>query len=137
MRRLFLGILCIALAACGSDKTTGPDVDLSFVGNYSLSQMNGTNLPFVMLQSGQASISMTSDRLSIADGGTWSENGTTKTVENGQTSNDAWSDHGTWLRSGNNIVLSSSVNTNTDYRGTFSKDRLTLSDGAFTYLFVR
>ena len=70
MRRLFLGVLCIALAACGSDKTTGPDVDLSFVGSYSLSQMNGTNLPFVMLQSGQSSISMTSDRLSIADGGT-------------------------------------------------------------------
>ncbi|HEY9461721.1 MAG TPA: hypothetical protein VIR54_01465, partial [Vicinamibacterales bacterium] len=117
MRRLFLGVLCIALAACGSDKTTGPDSNLSFAGTYSLRTINGSNLPYVFLQSGQTSAIMTDDAITIADGGTWSEQGTLRITTNGQTSNQVYSDNGTWLRSGNSLALYSNPYNNTAYSG--------------------
>jgi len=138
MRRLFLGLLCVVLAGCGSDKTTGPDVDLSFVGTYHLRTINGSNLPYTLAQSGSVSLQIVADAITIADGGTWSESGTQKTTANGQTSTDVYGDNGTWIRSGNSIALHSSIYNNTAYSGTFSGSALTLTDAfPLTYVFNR
>lgn len=136
MRRLFLGVLCIALAACGSDKTTGPS-EPSFVGTYSLKTLNGSPLPYIFLQSGQTSLAVTSMQMVIADGGSWSLTTGFQTTANGQTTTDTGTNSGTWLRTGDALALYSTVNDNTPFTGSFSSNRLTLSDGSYTYVFLR
>lgn len=138
MRRLL--VLAFALvAACGGDKSTAPPpVDLSLVGTYTLRTVNGSNLPFVFLQSGQTSYSVLEDRITIADGGTWSESGTSRTTINGVSANDVYADNGTWIRSGNGLVLVSSVYRNNAYTGTFTASTLTVVDpDGFRYIFSR
>lgn len=138
IRRTLLSwaILCAAVA-CGSDSTSPPPVDLSLVGTYTLRTVNGSGLPFVILQSGQTSVSVTEGRITIADGGSWSETANLRTTANGQVSNQAYADNGTWLRSGNGIALSSAPNRNTAYSGTFTSNQLILNDGTFNSVYQR
>lgn len=137
MRRMFLGALLVVLAACGSDTTTGPDVDLSFVGTYTLRTIDGSKLPYVFLQTGQDAAAMTASTIVIADGGTWSEQSEFRITDNGQTETQVVSNNGTWFRSANNLILTSTLHNNTPYSGTFSTNQLTLSDGSLTYVFSR
>lgn len=138
MRRFALTFLLATLAACGSDATSPPPVDLSIVGTYTLRTVNGSNLPFVFIQSGQSSFSVVDDKITIADGGTWSENGTARTTTNGVVTNDVYADNGTWIRSGTSLVLVSTPFRNNAYTGTFTSSTLTIRDpDGFSYIFSR
>src|SRR5579862_8534773 len=78
MKPRLIVLACAALMACG----TTTDVSTQFIGTFFLQSVNGNSLPFVVTQNGTSSTSLTSDQLTIADGGTWSETGIERTVVN-------------------------------------------------------
>lgn len=135
MRTLRFIAVCVLLAGCGADKVSGPDV--SFTGTYAVRTINGGALPYVLLQSGTSSLSLASAQFTIADGGSWSENTTFRSIQNGQTTTDVGANHGTWLRSGNTISLYSTVNNNTPFSGVLSSNQMTLFDGMLTYVLTK
>ena len=134
MRRLVALLALVTLSACGSDSTTSPN-SAAIAGTYSLKTVNGSALPF-LIQSGTNSVKITSDAITIADGGTWSENGAYTQTINGQTSNQVVSDGGTWVRAGTQLTLVSS-DSSTSYSGTFTGSSLNLGDGTLSFVFSK
>lgn len=137
--RSIRSLLCVAvfLAACGGD-ATGPDSGFSFVGTYTLVTVNGSGLPYVALQSGQSSISIVDDRVTIADGGSWAEQGTLRVVTNGQAATQIYSTSGNWVRSGNSLSLIATGYSAPAYSGSFSSRQLNFVGGSgTTYIFAR
>jgi hypothetical protein len=115
------------VAACGGDSATSPTAT-NFAGTYTLRTVNGSNLPYVLLQNDTKTVTIMDDHITIADGGTWSEDGTLRVVTNGVTTTLVSSDDGTWVRSGNSIVLHSTTANLTAYSGTFTDTSLSLTD---------
>jgi hypothetical protein len=126
MKLRLIVLACAALMAC----TTTTDVSTEFIGTFSMQSVNGSPLPFVVTQTGTSSTSLTSDQLTIADGGTWSETGIERTVVNGQATNNTYADNGTWTRSGSSLVLYSIPSNDTAWSGTFGTNTLSLSQGS-------
>ena len=136
MHRAVAIIMLFSLAACGSDATSPTAV--TFAGTYSLQTINGSKLPYVVLQQGTTAVTITADQLTIADGGTWTESGTLQTTQNGQTTTQVGGDNGTWLRSGSSLQLNSTKNGNIAYTGAFSSNRLDLfTSGGLEVVFTR
>lgn len=135
MRKLIALVALMATAACGSDSPTNPN-NASIAGTYSLTQINGNPLPFT-LQSGTTTVVVLSDVMTVADGGTWSENGTYRVTQNGSTSTQTLADGGTWTRAGSGVSFYSTSQAATSYEGTFTGSGFNLSDTSFTYAFAR
>lgn len=136
MRRMWILGLAV-LAACGgsSDAPTSP-TQVTFAGTYTLQTVNGQKLPFVIAQSGTNAVTLTSASLTIAAGGTWSDQFNYTQTTNGVPSAQTATENGTWVRSGSNLALDLSTGT-LDYSGTFSGNTVTLSDGTFTYVLTK
>ena len=127
MKLRLIVLACAALMACSS--TT--DVSTEFIGTFSMQSVNGSPLPFLVSQNGTSSTSLTSDQLTIADGGTWSESGIERTVDNnGFATNNTYADNGTWTRSGSSLVLYSIPSNDTAWSGTFGTNTLSVSQGS-------
>jgi hypothetical protein len=135
VRRLVLLLALATLGACGSDASTGPDAE-PIEGTYSLRTLNGATLPFT-IQSGPSSLTLTSDVITLAGNGSWTESITYRQIINGQTTNGTESDGGAWVRAGSNVTLQSSVNGGTAYSGTFGNGSLTFTDGGVVVVFSR
>ena len=128
LRVAFIGVLAATVvAACGSDSAASPTA-ATLAGTYDLQTVNGSSLPYVLLQSETKSVTILDDHIVIADGGTWSEGGTVRVVTNGVTTTEVSTDAGTWVRSGDGIVLHSTTADLTAYSGTFTSTSLSLTD---------
>lgn len=130
--------VCLLLAvACGGDGPTQPTVDDSFIGNFSLRTINGQKLPYVIVQQGANSVTVTEDHVSITNGGTWTEVATYSVVTNGSTVSQVGGSGGTWTRSGNQLALTSGTTNALEYTGTFSNGTLTMNGaGSTAFVFV-
>ena len=123
------------VAACGSSSMAPNMTPLA--GTFTLRTVNGSQLPFVV-QSGEPSLTIVADVITIADGGTWTETGTFRVTENGVTNPAVVSDGGPLVRSGSSISLQSSGSGKIAYSGTFTNMQLTLTDDIpLTYLFSK
>lgn len=76
MRRLFLSLLVVAIVGC--DRSIAPltlaPTDTTVAGSYGLVQVNGHSLPIVdAVRTNTSEYDLTSDRMIISTGGTWSE----------------------------------------------------------------
>src|SRR5215212_10307686 len=98
MRRLFAALAFVALAACGSDSSTNPNND-TVEGSYSLRTVNGQPLPYTVQANGNTLV-LTSDVMTIAAGGSWTEVTSYRLTSGGQTTDEVDADSGTWTRSG-------------------------------------
>lgn len=130
-------VLVLAVAACGGDNAGVAPLDVPFTGTYTLKSVNGQNLPAVITQTASTSVSVVSDTLTIADGGTWTEHRIVETTSDGQTSRQFVPDGGTWLRAGNVLNLTSTENKLTAFSGTFTGTQLNFTDFAYPYVFTR
>ena len=136
MRKLFAMVALAALVACGGDSVTNPSAD-QVTGTYTLQSIDGDQLP-VTYQSGGNSLTITSDVLTVADNGTWTETYSYRQTINGQTSNGTGADGGTWTRAGSNVEFYSNQLDDFAYFGTYNNNRrLDLSDGLSDYVFTR
>lgn len=133
MRHLLAGFVLVASLACGGDSSTNP-ANASIAGTYRLSTVNGSALPYT-LQSGLTKVVITSDVLTVADGGTWSETTSATVTVNGQTSSQVVPDGGTWTRSGSSVTFNST--TTHGATGTFTRSGFNLSDGTNSLVYVR
>lgn len=134
MKKAILALAFVgALAACGSDSPTSP-ASASIAGTYHLQTINGSALPFA-IQSGTNVVVVTNDVITVADGGTWSEQATFTLTSNGQTTSQVVSDGGTWTRVGASVSLNS--NSTSGYAGTFTGAGFEFFDSSFTYVFSK
>ena len=135
MRRLVALLALVTLGACGSDSGTGVNSD-NLEGTYSLRSINGTPLPYTV-QSGLNSVTLTSDIITIASNGSWTETILYRQTVNGVTTNGTEADGGMWVRAGNDVSLESNITQGTAYSGTFSNGTLTFDDVGFVVVFRR
>ncbi|MEO6528817.1 MAG: hypothetical protein ABIP93_19525 [Gemmatimonadaceae bacterium] len=135
IRRLLLLLTLATLGACGSDASTSPNAD-AIEGTYSLRTVNGLALPFT-IQSGANSVTLSSDVITIASNGTWTEAITYRQTINGQTTNGTEADGGSWVRAGSNVTLRSAQDGSTAYSGTFGNGTLTFTDDGVIVVFSR
>jgi hypothetical protein len=102
MRRL-VALLALATAvACGGDSTS-PSATVT--GSYSLRTVNGSPVPYTVIQIGADKYEIVSDVVTINEGGTWSETGTDRTTQNGQVTNGTITDGGTYTLNGTAITF--------------------------------
>lgn len=127
MRKLLAVLAFTTFAACGGDSIANPNSD-SIEGTFSLRTVNGSPLPYTF-QSGTNSFTLTSDVLTVASNGSWTESIAYRQTINGQTSTGTDADGGSWTRAGGSVNFRSSVSGSTAYNGTYSANTLTLDDG--------
>ena len=135
MRAVALCAATICIAACGGDSPTSP-ASASLAGTYQLKTIDGSPLPFTY-QSGVNKVVITSDAITVADGGTWTETGHFTMTYNGQTTDQVISDGGTWTRAGTGVSFYSAQPGTVTYSGTFTGSGFSVSDAAFSYTFGR
>lgn len=138
MRPYMMPLLVGLVIAIACDDSTSAVPATPFIGVFTLQTVEGSGLPVTLVQSGNSSVSLLADQLTIADGGTWSEQFTRKVVTNGQLGTQAGVDSGTWLQKGSTLTLFSRLNNDIPYNGTFAGNALTLDipEGS-TFLFVK
>jgi hypothetical protein len=136
MRRLIaLLVLAVTTAAtaCGGDSSTNPNAAIG--GTYTLKTVNGSPLPYILVQSGTSKFEITDDVVVLTDAGTWTESGHTRTTENGVVTTDAFVDGGSYSRSGTAITLVSSASGSIS--GSVANGTLTISDVGLVAVYQR
>jgi len=93
MRRFVVLLAIATLAACGGDSSTSPGV---VTGSYSLRTINGSPLPYTLIQIGADKIEITADVIILNEGGTFTETTSERTTENGVVTTERW--WGRWKR---------------------------------------
>ena len=129
-------LAALLLCACGgsASQPTSP-ASASIAGAYHLVSINGKALPFTY-QAGTATIVVTSDVLTVADGGTWTESSAYSQTVNGVTSSQTMVDGGAWSRLGTTVSFAN-ANKVLTYSGQFTGSGFNLSNPSFSYVFAR
>jgi hypothetical protein len=122
-RILLVAALALVSACGGGDDPTSPND--SFAGTYTLRTINGSNLPYTVVQVGADKLEITDDAITLNDGGTWTESGHYRETENGVVTTTSIVDAGTYTRTGTAITLASP--TTGTVSGTVSGGTLTVS----------
>jgi hypothetical protein len=106
----------------------------SIAGTYHLVSINGNALPFTA-QAGTTTIIVTSDVLTVADGGTWTESGAYAQTINGVTSNQVVTDGGAWSRLSATVSFAD-ANKVIAYAGQITGSGFNLSNTNYSYVFT-
>ena len=69
-KRILPVLLTIAVMACGGDKATGPNADVT--GNYTLQTANGNSVPAVVYLDTQEKDELTAGNINLNSDHTWS-----------------------------------------------------------------
>ncbi len=137
--------LCAALvwiAACGSDSTTNPGGGgnpgpNSPVGNYSISTVNGKNLPVALYADGNYTYEVTTGTLGLTSDGKYSLISTYRQTMPGDVEIFVDSTGGTWALAGTTISLTDGADGSTG-QITWASNQLMFAivDGKVTNTFV-
>jgi predicted small lipoprotein YifL len=94
----------VILAGCGSDgpPNAGP---ASVVGTYTLRTINGSPLPYTVVQFDDNKVEVMAYALTLEAGGTWTESGTVRVTEGGTVTTLPSANTGTYTLTGNVISL--------------------------------
>jgi len=135
LRRSIALATLATLAACRSASTAPKSQFDSIAGTWHLKTVNGSPLPWG-IQTGATRVSLTSDQLTITDGGTWSESSTFSVVVDGAASQQqVKSDAGTWTRVGAQVTFKSPTSGTSN--GTFTGSTFVMTDAAGTAVYSR
>ena len=126
-------VASLAFALGCHDRGTDPNARVG--GSYSLRTLNGSPLPYIVLQSGTYKYEIIDDTIVLSDAGTWTEAGHDRTTSNGQVSMDVVSDGGTFTRTGTAITLDSPATGSIS--GSVSNGTLTLTDTGIDAVYVK
>lgn len=108
MKRALLILLCaFAWVGCGDDSTEPVEIS----GRYELRTVNGSNLPYTVLQVGTTRIEILSGFLNLNGDGTFSSSLTTRTTQGTSTSTTSDTGSGTWTQTGNQLSFRESDGT--------------------------
>lgn len=100
-----LALVATLLAASGCGDTSGPDGG-TLAGTYTLRTVNGSDLPFTLLQVGtELKVEVISDVVTLTANNTFSEVFTTRETENGVVTNDTTTTTGTFTVTGSLVQM--------------------------------
>ncbi len=133
--RLSALTLAVALAACATDKTTGPTGG-TLVGTWRLQSINNVALPFLLAQSGTNTLELMSDAIAAVDGGTFTDSTVVRSTVSGAATIDTLSSTGRYVLNKATATFTfdsdSSVAT-----GTLNGSRLTLNESGVALVYTR
>ena len=129
-RWLLLSIGALGVG-CGGGDSTGPDD--SVAGTYSLRTVNGSNLPFIVLQVGADKLELTADVLTLTDAGSFTQITTFRVTEGGQVTTSTVADAGSYTRTG--TAISATFNSGGTATGTISGGTITVAQDGFSYVY--
>jgi hypothetical protein len=103
MRRLALCLATLVAIGCGGgDDATAPASN-SIAGTWALETVNGAALPFVVAQSGANKAEVTSDVLTLAEGGSFTQSTQVRLTQSGTVTTQSASEAGTWTLTGTSV----------------------------------
>jgi hypothetical protein len=132
MRRFVALLAFAALAACGGDSSTSPGV---VTGTYSLQSVNGSPLPFTVIQIGADKYEIISDVIVLNEGGSFSETTNDRTTQNGVVTTSTITDAGTYTLTGTAITLVSTQSGTIN--GSVNNGTLTLTDQGVVAVYAK
>jgi hypothetical protein len=106
-RALFILLCAFAWVGCGDDSTEPQDIS----GRYELRTVNGSNLPYTVIQVGNSRVEILSGFLNLNGDGTFSSSLTTRTTQGTSTSTTSDTGSGTWTQTGNQLSFRESDGT--------------------------
>lgn len=125
-------VMLLALAGCDSD-STGPDAN-AHVGTYTLVTVNGSPLPFVVVQVLNDKIEVTKGSVTLNADGTYSDRVTLRATEGGSTTTEEEASTGTYAMNGTSVSFIETSSGET-YSGSLSGDDLTVIVEGFTAVY--
>jgi hypothetical protein len=129
----YLLLLSLSAALACSDSGTGPS-ESSVAGTWNLRSINGTSLPFVIVQTGPDKLELTADVLTVTSSGTFTQMTTFRLTENGQTTSQSVPDAGSYVLNGTNVTFQFQSDGSVG-SGTLSGETLTVSTTGFSYVY--
>ena len=134
MRRLFLLLLPLALACGDDDSTTQPT--LAFLaGTWDLQSVNGSPLPYVVLQTSTSKSELMSDVITVTTTGSYTQLTTVRNTLNGQVTTQTGNGAGTFTLNGTALTFQAS--NGTSGTGTVSGTTFTLPLAGSSYLYKK
>jgi len=112
MRNFIIALALVAASAC-SAYSTSPSV--SVVGTYKLQTINGSPVPYVVVDNATAKLEFLDDQVTLTESGTFTQIGHSRRTEGGTVTTATISLAGTYTRTGTAIVLRSGVDGTSDY----------------------
>jgi hypothetical protein len=134
MRFMACALLIVA-AACGSDGPTQP-TSASVAGTWSLQTINGTPLPYVVVQTGVDKVELTSDVITAVASGSFTQITQVRITQNGQVSTQSIPDAGSYSLSGTAVTFTFSSDGSTG-TGSLSGNTLTVASDGFAYVYKK
>ena len=134
MRKLLLSLVLATAVACGGDSTS--PVTASIAGTYKLQTINGSPLPYIIVQSGTDKVEFLDDQVVINDGGTYTESGHVRTTTNGVATTESIVDAGTYVRTGTAITFHS-TSDNTDTPGSINGNSITVVSTGLSAVYAK
>jgi hypothetical protein len=138
MRRLVaLLLVCAALvtpAACVVDISplTGPT---SVAGKYTLRTVNGSPLPYTMMELGDDKYEITAGTLTLEEGGTWKQSGADRMTEGTSVVTSTFEVAGTYSRTGP-VLTFVSEGTGT-FSGSVEGDKVSVSQDGHVAVYTK
>jgi hypothetical protein len=125
MRSRFLILSVVFAFACGGDGSTGP-TQVSVAGTWNLQTVNGSNLPFVVAQTGTDKVELVSDVLTAVPTGSFTDITTIRNTVNGQVTTESEADAGSYTLNGTAVTFTFNSDGSTG-TGSISGNTLTVS----------
>jgi hypothetical protein len=127
-------LVCLTLfvAACGGDSTAPGTTTIA--GSYALQTINGSPLPYAVVQVGADKVEVLNETVTLSEGGTFTQQGSVRLTENGVVSTQSYSDAGTYTRNGTAIsfFFNSDGSSGT---GTVSGNTITVAFSGFSLVY--
>src|SRR5262245_12353114 len=105
-RRLAVASVAVGVIGCGGDgRVPSAPSDDDITGQYSLSTVNGQDLPYLMDEQEAYKIELTGDFVTLAASGSFTQMTRVRVTEGGVATTEYRPDAGTWTRSGTAITV--------------------------------
>lgn len=136
MRRLaVVALVPLFLLACGGSDSTGPE-SITVAGTWNLQTVNGSPLPYVVLQIGADKIELLSDRITAVESGSFTQLTQFRVTESGVVTNESLSDAGSFTRNGNAVTVFFNSDGSTA-TGSISGNTFTVGVDGTAYVYKR
>ena len=137
-RQSMLASALAVFAACGSDDSTGPE-ETNIEGAYTLTTINGQQLPVVVEQQGSDRAEVTQGTVTLNADRTFSDVIQLRFTISGQVTSETDAANGTWTRTGSTVQFNPTAPAgSTPYSMTWDgDDRLTQTFQGFTLVYER
>ena len=131
--RFLACLLLVAVAACRSDGPTD-HTPVSLAGTWRLQTVNGNGLPFVVPQTVVDKMEVTSDALTVAASGTFTQETQIRTTESGQVTTETVEDAGSYTLNGTAVTFTYDSDGATG-TGSVSGNTLTVAVGGLALVY--